>query len=123
MRAKAWMSRTSAGRMQTWPQGEPVAPQQPQLLGSAALQGVDLQPEEVQARWGEVIEPWGKPPEELLLSPQRAKPLWKLLLASRPVQPLVYLFADQGGGDRRALSTACAFADTCRIPRAWVWQP
>jgi hypothetical protein len=98
-------------------------PRLPQLLGSTALQAADLEPEHVQSRWGEPLEPWGRPPEELLLTPQIAKPLWRLLLASRPAQPRVYLFADGGAGDRRALSTACAVADSLRIPRACVWQP
>jgi hypothetical protein len=45
------------------------------------------------------------------------KALWRFLLKKRDPAATVYVFADQGGTDRRALSLALAVCDTMGLPR------
>ena len=44
------------------------------------------------------------------------KALWRFLPKERDPGPNVYVFADGGNGDRRALSLAYAVADGCGCP-------
>jgi hypothetical protein len=45
------------------------------------------------------------------------KALWRFLLKKRDPAATVYVFAGQGGTDRRALSLALAVCDTMGLPR------
>jgi hypothetical protein len=62
--------------------------------------------------------PWGGPANRLLFHCQEGgKALWRFLLKRRDPAATVYVIADQGGADRRALSLALAVADVLGLPR------
>ena len=62
------------------------------------------------------LEPWGKPPKELVLQREQGKQLWRLLTKQRPDGVAeVVVFASPGG--ERALSMAMAVADVMHLPR------
>lgn len=85
------------------------------LLGSLDLSFADIAPEEKQDRWGEPVEPYGRPPAELVMQRDQGKKLWSFLLKKRDPSPEVIVFCDRG--DRRARSVAYAVADALRLPR------
>lgn len=92
-----------------------VAPPFP-ALEELTLAFVSLEPADLQERWETALEPWGKPPKELVMQRDQGKALWRLLTKKRPEgQAEVVVFASSGGN--RALSLAMAVADTMHLPR------
>lgn len=85
------------------------------LMDKLTVNGADIVPSEMQERWEEVLEPYGKKPEELLFTPNEGKRLWSFLTRTRMQQPEAIVFVDNG--DRRALSAAMAVADVLHRPR------
>ena len=87
------------------------------LLDSVIVQCIDQQSDELQEVWDTPIQPWGKLPSELLMSPQDGKRIWSSILRKRPDPPLILVFCGQGDGDRRAISVAYGVADTLHLGR------
>ena len=89
------------------------------LLGSRAIIFADFAPAEHQNTWANVVEPYGKPVSELLMTEEvHGKALWSFFRAPRPTPFDVAVFVDEG--DRRAISAAYGVADTLQIPRSHV---
>jgi hypothetical protein len=83
-----------------------------------ALEFADLAPPDFGGDYSSPVEPGGRPAERLVMHRQdHAKKLWAFLLKKREPAPSIYVFADSGGGDRRALSLAYAVADVLQLPR------
>lgn len=87
------------------------------LLDSVRLGFADIDPEagEVSLGWDRPVEPWGRPPEELLMNRDHGKSLWALLTRHRDPPPEVFVFQDDG--DRRALALALAVCDSLALAR------
>lgn len=87
------------------------------LLDSLNISFADIAPEEKQESWGDLIQPWNRPAEELIMKPQEhGKKLWAFITKKRSTMPPeCILFVDDG--DRRALSSAQAVADILRLVR------
>ena len=85
------------------------------LLGHLTLTFADIAPTEYQDRWGEPVEPWGKPPAELVMSKDDGRRLWGFLLRKRDPTPEMIVFAC--AGTRKALSVALSVADVMRLDR------
>jgi len=89
------------------------------LLDHLTLRFADLAPAELQERWAEPLAPWGRLPEELVMSREHGKQLWRLLSKKRDPGPEAVVFCDRG--DRRALSAAVAVAETLRLDKGAVY--
>jgi predicted phage terminase large subunit-like protein len=85
------------------------------LLASLALAFADLDPADLQESWGQPLAPYGRPAEELVMSPETGKKLWSFLLRRRDPAPEVFVLQDDG--ERRALSVAYALAEVLRLGR------
>jgi hypothetical protein len=98
-----------------------TTPEAPSRVGAPTpdaltLAFADLDPEDCQSTWGLPVAPFGRPAEELILTPAIGKKLWSFLLRRRDPPPRGIVLQDDG--DRRALSLAYAIADTLRYPRS-----
>lgn len=89
-----------------------------QCLDAATVRFADLDPAEVQDRWGRPLEPWGTPPEALVMLRDHGKQVWSLILRKRDPGPDTVVFADNG--DRRALSLAMGVCDVLGMSRSVV---
>jgi hypothetical protein len=69
-------------------------------------------------KWTEPIPPWKTPDQLIMHKQEHGKKVWSLL--SRYTDPAaeVWVFQDDGGQDRRALSVALAVCDTVSLERA-----
>ncbi len=100
------------------PLTEPILPPHPfkPLLDSVILSFADLIPSELQERWDEPLEPWNLRPADLVLTPQEAKKLWRMLMKKREQQANLIVIVDEG--DRRALSVGLAVCDGLNLQRS-----
>lgn len=78
------------------------------------IQIADLDPAELQDRWLEPVEGYGKPPAELVMAREHGKKLWAFLTRKRPEQTQLWVFV---GETRAPLSVALAVADACGLNR------
>lgn len=85
------------------------------LLEMLDLYFVDINPEDYQERWQDVLAPWNKTVTELKLNMEQGKKLWAFLLKKRQINPIAIVIHDDG--DRRALSVGLAICDVLRQPR------
>lgn len=79
----------------------------------------DLQPEDYQDRWDEPVEEYGRKIEDLVMTRDDGKAVWKFLTKPRDTTPEILVIVDDGG---RALSLACGITDTLRLPRSIIFQ-
>src|SRR5262249_2321559 len=93
------------------------------LLGSLMLSFADLNSADCQQTWNEPIAPYGKPAAELVMTRDHGKKFWAFLCRHRDPHPEVFVIADEGGQDRRALSPALGVCDTLRLPRSAIVKP
>ena len=85
-------------------------------MESLTLSFASLEPADFQEKWEQPLEPWGKPPKDLVLQREQGKQLWRLLTKQRPEGAAeVIVFASPGG--KRALSLAYAVADVMHLSR------
>lgn len=87
------------------------------LRGSHQLTFEDLDPAHLMSVWNEKHPVFQKPYSELVISKTQGKSIWNFLLRKRDVLPGVWVFADRGQDDGRALSTVLAICDCLRLPR------
>lgn len=90
-----------------------------QLADSLLLHFADIDPGEIQDRWGEPLE-GGALPEEAVMTREHGKRLWSFLTRRRDPYPELIVVQDLGGGDRRARSVARAVAECLRLPKGAV---
>lgn len=72
----------------------------------------DFDPSQHQDKWQEPVSPYGKLPEELVMSKEDLKPVWAFLLKPRDPYPSRLVFV----GGRPALSAARGVMDALRLP-------
>ncbi len=85
------------------------------------LSFADLDPANLQDKWDKPIEPWGLPPEKVIMTQDNGKALWRLLTKKRDVSNEAIVVVD--AGDNRALSVAYGICDTMRLPRSsTIWR-
>jgi hypothetical protein len=87
-----------------------------QLLGSLVLTFADLDPADLQEKWGELIPPYDRTADQLTMTRELGKKLWSFLLRQRDPAPEVIVLQDEG--DRRAISLAYAICDSLRLERS-----
>lgn len=89
-------------------------PSIPNLIDTHFSAFADLNPGDYQDAWEQPVEPYGKPPAELVIAREHGKSIWKALLKSQPT-PELFIFVSPNGN--RADAIAKAFMDVLRIPR------
>jgi hypothetical protein len=89
------------------------------MVAAAVLAFLDEDPADFRPTWDEPIQPHGKPIRELVMDKPAAARLWKAVLTRTGTceDSSVFVIADNGGNDRRAISTAYAISDQLRLPR------
>lgn len=85
------------------------------LLEQATIRFADLDPADVQDRWDEPILPWNRTPKDLIMTPAHGNQIRKILFKERKPRAEIWVIADAGNGDRRAISVAHAI---CYL-KAW----
>jgi predicted phage terminase large subunit-like protein len=100
------------------------------LLDSLVLTFADIDPAELQGRWDAPLQPHGVEPEQLLMTRDQGKQLWRFLVRRRDPAPGALVLVDDGGADRRAESVARGLAAMLREPPATIhkasdleWRP
>lgn len=93
------------------------------LLDKHQIFVADIQPSEHTEDWEEPLQPYNQKPEKLILDRESGKKLWAFLLKKRDPAPDLFVFQDDGGEDRRALSAALAVCDTLGFPRTIIHMP
>lgn len=89
------------------------------LLGRLDLSFIDIDPNADEcSNWDEVIIPYGKKPEELIMSREQGKRLWGFITKKRDVNPSVIIVQDNGDKDRRAISIAIAICETLFLSKS-----
>lgn len=90
------------------------------MVDSLVFRCADVDPEDWKSRWEELVPLYNKRCEEVMLSREAARDLWKFLLKNRPQKWEVLVIS----GDDRALSLAFAISDVLRLDRAkTIWAP
>jgi len=89
-------------------------PSIPNLIDTHFSAFADLNPSDYQDAWEQPVEPYGKPPAELVIAREHGKAIWKALLKPQPT-PELFIFVSPNGN--RADAIAKAFMDVLRIPR------
>lgn len=85
------------------------------LVGSLVLSFADLDPADLQERWGLPVEPYGTTPDKLVMRPEHGKKLWAFLLRQHSQPADTYVFCDWGC--EIAHSVATAVSDLLRLQR------
>lgn len=78
------------------------------------LSALDLNPADCQDRWNEPFEPYGKLPEELVITRDIGKAFWLFLRKQREPQASAYIFTGEGD---YPLSVAQSVCDQYGLPR------
>lgn len=78
-------------------------------LDRIVLPFADINPPELQNVWEEILPPYNKKPEELIMTKDHGKKLWRSLLSKR--DPPAQVFVIQDEGDRKGLSLALGICD------------
>lgn len=89
-------------------------PSIPNLIDTHFSAFADLNPSDYQDAWEQPVEPYGKPPAELVIAREHGKAIWKALLKPQPT-PELFIFVSPNGNCADAI--AKAFMDVLRIPR------
>ena len=85
------------------------------------LTAADVDPAELQECWNEDLAPYGRKPEEVIITPEHGKKLWSYIRRQRGTALDILVLAERAG--RRALSAAYAVADVLGLKRqeaVWV---
>ncbi len=91
------------------------------LQATLQLVFADLDPADVQETWNEPLEPYGKPPAEVIMTPEHGRKLWAFVLKQRPDKHDLLVLADEG--NRIARTVATAICDNLRLVRKdTVWD-
>jgi hypothetical protein len=90
------------------------------LLDSLVLTFADIDPAELQGRWDAPLQPHGVEPEQLLMTRDQGKQLWRFIVRRRDPAAGCLLLADEGGADRRAESVARGLASMLWNPPATI---
>jgi predicted phage terminase large subunit-like protein len=85
-------------------------------LGSLTLSFADLDPAECQETWNQVVAPYQRTAEHLIMTQSIAKKLWSFLRRRRDPAPQVFLLQDDN--ESRVLSVALAICDVLRLDRS-----
>lgn len=80
----------------------------------------DLDPAEYQDKWLELVEPWQKLPEDLVMTREHGKKIWAFLTKKRLEQTLLWVFVGKG---RAPISLALAAADAYGLDRNVIYWP
>jgi predicted phage terminase large subunit-like protein len=75
----------------------------------------DINPENYVGGWLDKIEPWGKPPSELMIAQSHGKRIWRALSARRGFTPSLIVICDYNAN--RALSVGLGICDVLRLRR------
>jgi hypothetical protein len=107
--------------------GDPTPPREPpaeppghalgRCLDTLRLDFLDATPEDHAAAWERPLQPWGKPPRELLLTGDQARKIVAFTRRKRDERAGIYVIADQSPGLRRATSLAFALSDLLGLRR------
>lgn len=87
------------------------------LLDQKVLRFVDMEPADFQDKWGEKIPPWNLPVEDLVMKPAQGKKFWSIITKKRDPSVEVFVFVDNGGEDRRAVSLAHAVCEIMNLDK------
>ncbi len=91
------------------------------FVDELALEFADLDPVDYQGRWEEPVEPYGKPAQEVAMTPEDGRKLWGFLSRRRDRQADIYVLCGEGG---LPLSAALAVADYSSLERdSSIYQP
>lgn len=80
------------------------------LLATLKMYFADLEPKDFQNTWNEIISPYNKKVEELILTQAKGKELWKFLKKSHSPNPECIVIQDED--DNRGISLAYALCDS-----------
>ncbi len=91
----------------------------PVLLANVSLTYADIEPSDYQEHWNEIIPPYNKKPQDLILTRELGKKLWSVVAKHRDPdwEVLVIVHTGSPETDKRPLSTAYAIADSLHLPR------
>lgn len=89
----------------------------PRMVGSLMLEFCDMEPALMQDRWTMIVDPYNKPPSELIPKQEHGKKLWAFLTKKRDPAPWVYVIQGPPGDDMRAQSVAYGICDALRLRR------
>lgn len=100
----------------------PLAPVQPipkhsiakPLVDFLALEFANIDPANHQSSWGEPVEPWKVPAENVIMQPDHAKKMWQKITQRRNDYPDLILLVGTHG---KALSAALAIAELLHLPK------
>lgn len=85
------------------------------LLDKLVLSYADIQAQDMQDRWEDILPPYNKKPEDLIMNRDHGKKLWSFLLRKRADTPQLFVIQDEG--DRKGVSTAMALCDVMGLKR------